>query len=43
MLLYLVVARGFFVEVIENKCEGLVKAKDLPGIFMCTMKKTTGL
>jgi ribonuclease R/exosome complex exonuclease DIS3/RRP44 len=28
-----VVARGVFVEVIENKCEGLVKAKDLPGDF----------
>ena len=22
-----------FVEVVENKCEGLVKAKDLPGDF----------
>ncbi len=28
-----VVARGVFVEVVENKCEGLVKAKDLPGDF----------
>ena len=28
-----VVARGVFVEVIENKCEGLVKAKDLSGDF----------
>jgi len=28
-----VIARGVFVEVIENKCEGLVKAKDLTGDF----------
>ena len=28
-----VIARGVFVEVVENKCEGLVKAKDLPGDF----------
>ena len=28
-----VTARGVFVEVVENKCEGLVKAKDLPGDF----------
>ena len=28
-----VIQRGVFVEVIENKCEGLVKAKDLPGDF----------
>jgi ribonuclease R len=28
-----VTARGVFVEVLENKCEGLVKAKDLPGDF----------
>ena len=28
-----VVARGVFVEVVENKCEGLVKVKDLPGDF----------
>ena len=28
-----VIARGVFVEVLENKCEGLVKAKDLPGDF----------
>ena len=28
-----VIQRGIFVEVVENKCEGLVKAKDLPGDF----------
>ena len=28
-----VVTRGIFVEVVENKCEGLVKAKDLQGDF----------
>mgnify|MGYP001245357497 FL=1 len=28
-----VIARGVFVEVVENKCEGLVKAKDLSGDF----------
>ena len=28
-----VIPRGVFVEVIENKCEGLVKAKDLTGDF----------
>ena len=28
-----VIARGVFVEMVENKCEGLVKAKDLPGDF----------
>ena len=28
-----VVPRGVFVEIVENKCEGLVKAKDLPGDF----------
>ena len=28
-----VIQRGVFVEVLENKCEGLVKAKDLPGDF----------
>ena len=28
-----VTSRGVFVEVVENKCEGLVKAKDLPGDF----------
>ena len=28
-----VIQRGVFVEVVENKCEGLVKAKDLPGDF----------
>jgi exoribonuclease R len=28
-----VIQRGVFVEVIENKCEGLVKAKDLPGDY----------
>ncbi len=28
-------ARGVFVEVVENKFEGLVKAKDLPGDFGC--------
>ena len=28
-----VTARGVFVEVVDNKCEGLVKAKDLPGDF----------
>ena len=28
-----VTARGVFVEVVENKCEGLGKAKDLPGDF----------
>ena len=28
-----VIARGVFVEVVENKCEGMVKAKDLPGDY----------
>lgn len=28
-----VIQRGVFVEVVDNKCEGLVKAKDLPGDF----------
>lgn len=28
-----VIARGVFVELVENKCEGMVKAKDLPGDF----------
>ena len=28
-----VIQRGVFVEVVENKCEGLVKAKDLPGDY----------
>ena len=28
-----VIQRGVFVEVVENKCEGLVKAKDLMGDF----------
>jgi len=28
-----VIQRGVFVEVVESKCEGLVKAKDLPGDF----------
>jgi ribonuclease R len=28
-----IIARGVFVEVVENKCEGMVKAKDLPGDY----------
>ena len=28
-----VIPRGVFVEIVENKCEGLVKAKDLPGDY----------
>jgi len=28
-----VIDRGIFVEVVENKCEGMVRAKDLPGDY----------
>lgn len=35
-----VIARGVFVEVVENKCEGMVKAKDLPGDYFVHDQKS---
>ena len=34
-----VIDRGIFVEVVENKCEGMVRAKDLPGDYFVLDQK----
>ena len=34
-----VIDRGIFVEVVENKCEGMVRAKDLPGDYFVHRSK----